>query len=251
MAHREPHVNIWLQSNLERSKPHVNVTQVIKVTCLQKISPCHWGLFLAFLVSEWNIYQLIIINTSSFAVSFVFCQDFFSEMWKWGVKLGVFLCSSLMTNICGMLLYSPLWVWFLHFLLLLLTSASFLWFPVVSHYTDLLSYLCFFSGSLYLPAVQYLYGLKLFRKQRVCWSLLQAAVLCVSQEFCFHLSGFLCGGTWGFIDEWNNCRIWVKLCISVVTPSTLWEVCACQLVFVSSSRQEPSTGTGVSCGQWL
>lgn len=64
------------------------------------------------LFSFWMKYLSIGSNqtTNSFAVGFVFCQDFFSEMSKWGLKLGVFLCNSLMTNICGMLLYSPLWV---------------------------------------------------------------------------------------------------------------------------------------------
>lgn len=61
------------------------------------------------LFSFWIKYLSIGCNhaTRSFAVGFVFCQDFFNER---GVKLGVFLCNSLMTNICGMLLYSPLWV---------------------------------------------------------------------------------------------------------------------------------------------
>lgn len=84
--------------------------------------------------------------------------------------------------------------------------------------------------------MQYLCRLKLFHERTVCWSLLKAAVLCVSQQFCFHLLGFLCGGTWGFLNEWNNCQVWVKLSISVVTPTTFREVCACQLVYVSSSR---------------
>lgn len=61
------------------------------------------------LFSFWKKYLSIGCNhtTGSFAVGFVFCQYFFNER---GVKLGVFLCNSLMTNICGMLLYSQLWV---------------------------------------------------------------------------------------------------------------------------------------------
>lgn len=125
MVHREPHVNIWLQNNLERSKPHVNVTQVIKVTCLQKISLCHWGLFLAFLVSEWSIYQLVIIKLQAVLLWVLFFAKTFSVKhenrgWSWAYFYAI-LSWPTSVGCCCILHYG-----FLHFLLLLLTSASFL-----------------------------------------------------------------------------------------------------------------------------
>lgn len=111
MMHRGPQVNIWLQGDSERSKRHVNVTQVIKVVCLQKIRVCHWGLFLAFLVAEWSIYQSVVITALQVVLLCFLLPRFFFFNWnEERVKLGMFLCNSFMTAICGMLLLSLLLV---------------------------------------------------------------------------------------------------------------------------------------------
>lgn len=92
MMHRGLHVNVWLQSNSERSKPHVNVTQVIKVTSLQKIRVCHWGFFHAVLVEYLSI-SCNHNTTSSFAV-FSFAWIFYFINWNEGeVRLEFFICN--------------------------------------------------------------------------------------------------------------------------------------------------------------
>lgn len=118
MMHRGLHANVWLQSNSERSKPHVNVTQVIKVTSLQKIRVCHWGFFHAVLVEYLSI-SCNHNTTSSFAVfSFAWIFYFLFYILKWGRgEVGVFHVQ-LWSSFVGF--RSSLCYWFLRFFLLLL-----------------------------------------------------------------------------------------------------------------------------------
>lgn len=90
--------------------------------------------------------------------------------------------------------------------------------------------------------MQYLGGLKFFLGADV---LLKSVIRSsrVSQEFCFHF--------WVFLMNKTIVRFGLNCAFLYVTPSTLREVCACQLVYMRSSRQEPSAGTGLSGGQWL
>lgn len=108
MMHKGLHVDVWLQSNSERSKPHVNVTQVIKVTSLQKIRVCHWGFFHAVLVEYLSI-SCNHNTTSSFAL-FSFAWIFFlTEMRErrgWGCLCAVISWSA-SVGCCSSLCYSP------------------------------------------------------------------------------------------------------------------------------------------------
>lgn len=106
MMREGSHVNISLQSNSEMSKPHVNVSQVIKITSLQKISVWHWELFLA-LLSCWMKYLSISCNHSPMSSFAVFPFSCISNWNEGGVKLGASSWNSLIRISSSFLTSAP------------------------------------------------------------------------------------------------------------------------------------------------
>lgn len=106
VMHKGSHVNVLLQSNSERSKFHVNVSQIIKITSLQKISVWHWGLFLV-LLSCWMKYLSISCNHSPMSSFAVFPFSFISNWNEGGVKLGVSTWNSLIRISSSFLTSAP------------------------------------------------------------------------------------------------------------------------------------------------
>lgn len=92
MMRKGSHVNVLLQSNSEGSKPRVNVSQVIKISSLQKISVWHWWLFLA-LLSCWMKYLSVSCNNSPMSSLDVFPFSWIliemKEGWSWECVHGI------------------------------------------------------------------------------------------------------------------------------------------------------------------
>lgn len=159
--------HIWLQRDSDRSTPHVSVTQVIKVTCLQKIRVWHWGFLLALLV-----YQSVVITAlQAFLVCFLLHRFIYFLKLKWD-KCGVEGVSMQFSH------DQHLWD-----AAIVYSTGSFIFFSS-SHLSPpcnsllslgILIYWIIYVLFLLHPAflkLQYLCGLKLFGGQLLCWSLL-------------------------------------------------------------------------------